>query len=405
MTRKAIRLLFLFLLFTAMTAMLSGCWDRTEINDLAIVLAAGVDQGEKNMVELTVQVYVPTSGSGASSTGEPGALNTAKGQTMISTADGVSLADALSHLQERLSRKLFWGHGDVLVFGKTRAAAGIKDDLDFILRFVQMRERADVYVTEGKAIEIMHLIPRLERSSMEALRELSKTQVSTEVDLRNIVQNMLETPGQTFFLPSVLSGEEMSDEHNVHKTDKPYFAGVSIFKHAKLIGSVDNELTRGVFWLTNRIKASVITLTPEKSEGTVSIDLISSRTVVHPRIDEKGKWHVVLSIAGMGDVLQNTTSLDLMKPEDMLLVNRGANDLIRNRVDRALAHIQKNMKADVFGIGNAFRKHYPKQWKQAMGNWEQVFPEVEIRSDVNVRIVHTGIVNRNIRTLGPEEAK
>ncbi|GGD93381.1 Ger(x)C family spore germination protein [Paenibacillus nasutitermitis] len=405
MRRKAIRLPLLTIAVSICLSLTSGCWDRTEINDMAIVLAAGADAGEKGMVELTVQVYVPTSGSGASSSGEPGALNTSGAQTMVTTADGVSLADALSHLQERLSRKLFWGHSDVFVFGKKRAEAGIKEDLDFILRFVQMRERTDVYVTEGKAFDIMQLIPRLERSSMEALSELSKTQVSTEVDLRNIVQDMLETPEQTFFLPSVLSGDEISDKLHMHKTNKPYFSGLSIFKHGKMIGSVDNDISRGVFWLTNRIKASVITLTPKEVEGTVSVDLTSSRTTVHPHIDEKGKWHVVLSISGMGDVLQNTTSLDLMNPQDMLLVNRGANELIRSRVDRALAQVQKNMKADVLGIGKAFRKHYPKQWKQAKKNWEQVFHEVNIKTDINVRIVHTGIVSQNIDPLKSKEAK
>lgn len=43
------------------TPFLSGCWDRTEITDLAIVTAASIDKKDNNQIELSVQVFIPSS--------------------------------------------------------------------------------------------------------------------------------------------------------------------------------------------------------------------------------------------------------------------------------------------------------------------------------------------------------
>ena len=46
----------------------TGCWDRVELNDRAIWLATGWDVGEKEGVEITGQIVIPsnmqTKGSG-----------------------------------------------------------------------------------------------------------------------------------------------------------------------------------------------------------------------------------------------------------------------------------------------------------------------------------------------------
>ena len=40
---------------------LSGCWDRVEVNDLAIVTAAAIDKRDDNQIELSIQIFIPKS--------------------------------------------------------------------------------------------------------------------------------------------------------------------------------------------------------------------------------------------------------------------------------------------------------------------------------------------------------
>ena len=40
---------------------LSGCWDRVEVNDLAIVTATAIDKSDDNQIELSIQIFIPKS--------------------------------------------------------------------------------------------------------------------------------------------------------------------------------------------------------------------------------------------------------------------------------------------------------------------------------------------------------
>ncbi|MBP1989971.1 Ger(x)C family spore germination protein [Paenibacillus eucommiae] len=390
------RITLLCLIFLTLP-LVSGCWDRSEVTDMALVMAAGIDQEEHNQVKLSAQIYLPAVGTQSANTQEGKDSNGSNsGQTLVTSAVGISLADAMSHLQERISRRLFWGHNDVYVFGKQRAEAGIADDLDFILRFSSMRERGALYVTEGTASEIMKVVPQMERSSMEALRELSKKQVSTEVDLKQVIEKIVETPEQTFFLPYIVKASDMADKNYIRNTEMPYFHGLTIFKKAKMIGSLDNQLTRGAFWLTNKIKASTINVSHMGSTGTTSIRLANSNTKLEPFITPEGKWKMTVSIKCDGDVIQNTSSLDLMNAEHLQKIEIGSAELIKLRIEGALKKIQKQMKADVFGFGEMFRRKYKEQWKEAKLDWGSKFAEMEVDVQATVYIIRPGTMNETI---------
>lgn len=63
---RGCRVMIMLLLLSSI--LLSGCWDRTEINDLAIVLATGVDYKD-GQAQLTAQIFIPRKGSGGSESG------------------------------------------------------------------------------------------------------------------------------------------------------------------------------------------------------------------------------------------------------------------------------------------------------------------------------------------------
>ena len=68
---------------------------------------------------------------------------------------GTNVSDAMSKLQGGLPRKIFWGQCKVFVFGEKLAKKGIQKEIDFILRHPQARERAYLFVSEGKAKSVL----------------------------------------------------------------------------------------------------------------------------------------------------------------------------------------------------------------------------------------------------------
>ena len=134
--------------------LLSGCWDRVEINDLAIVTAAAIDATDDNQIELSLQVFIPkslSSGGGQGGGGGGGGGAT----TLVRSHKGINMSDAMSKLQSEIPRKIFWGQCKVFIFGEKLAKKGIQKEIDFILRHPQARERAYLFVSEGKAKSVL----------------------------------------------------------------------------------------------------------------------------------------------------------------------------------------------------------------------------------------------------------
>ncbi|GAB6933558.1 hypothetical protein JCM14719A_19110 [Calditerricola satsumensis] len=93
--------------------LLTGCWDRVEINDLALVTAAGLDKGKGKTVKLSLQLAVPAAmpsvagGDGGGLGG--GGAGAGRPPTLVVSAEGITIADAMTKLQEKLPRRIFWG--------------------------------------------------------------------------------------------------------------------------------------------------------------------------------------------------------------------------------------------------------------------------------------------------------
>jgi len=97
---------------------LAGCWDRTEINDLAIITSGGIDLTENGRIELVVRQSLISAPGTEDFSSMGGGQDGSAGLTIIRSVEGQTMAEASSRLQQVLSRKLFWGQDEVFVFGR-----------------------------------------------------------------------------------------------------------------------------------------------------------------------------------------------------------------------------------------------------------------------------------------------
>jgi spore germination protein KC len=367
------------------------------VNDIAIIVGSGIDQVDRNQVKLSAEIYIPIDGTMDEQSGNN--ARSGEGKTFVSSANGASIAEAMYRLQERLSRTLYWGHNDVFVIGQKRAKQGIEDDLDFIMRYVRMRERANVYIAEGNAVDELGVIPRLERNSMEALTELSKTEVSATVDLKEIVKRLVETPDDNYYIPYINRGSILTKNQHVRDPSVPYFQGMSIFKKGKMVGSLNTNMTWGFLWITNQIKGNTIISIKLPKNETMAVVLTHTKTSLIPSIKPDGEWVMKIKVRSEGNLLQNTSSLDLMHPSDHAEMERKANKEVETSIQKTLQVLQKKYKADVLGFGEQFRKYDSKQWSKAKSSWSDTFADIRAELDVQIAIQRPGILNHNMKKM------
>jgi len=366
---------------------LAGCWDRTEINDLAIVTGLAFDRGKDDrLIQLTVQIFIPKSQKGDSTDGGSAGESP---HTIVRYEEGYNAADALSKLQRTTSRKLFWGQCKVFIFSDAVATAGIREHFDFLVRHPQPRERAFMFVSKGKASEALRLLPPMERTSAEVLRELAKNKIGIGVTLEEL-SIMLKGESRSAVLPiiRILPPEKPADSLQTN----PFILGTAVFKKDKMIGEISEKVTRGVMWIRNDIEEYTVTFRPDQHQGDVSLNPVKASVKLIPKI-EGNKWKMTIKVRTEGDMIQNGTLSNPMNPDFLNQLEQAFAEDVQGRIQLALREVQQGLKADIFDFAQAFQGKYPRQWEQAKDRWEELFPKVEVRTDVKAYISRPGLTN------------
>lgn len=366
---------------------LSGCWDRVEVNDLAIVTGAAVDKNEDNQIELTIQIFIPKLlSSGGGQSGGSGGRNIT---TTISQV-GRNLADAMSKLQGKIPREIFWGQCKVFIFGKEIAEQGIQEQIDFLLRHPQPRERTYVYVSEVKPKTILEIMPNIERYTAEVLREITKFRIGMQITLQD-VDEMLTGVAQAAALPYVkIKTEQLSEGKPLKYV---HVHGTAVFHKDQMIGTLTEAETRGILWLRDEIKGYTVSVKVEDEEGLVSLNPVSARVNLTPQIIG-GEWKMNVNVDTEGAIVQNETNLDFGDPKMLKKVESAYRKSIENRIQEALQKVQHEQHADIVGFSKEFYRKYPKEWKTVENRWDEQFSEVDVNINVNAHIRREGSINK-----------
>ncbi|BCJ87302.1 Ger(x)C family spore germination protein [Effusibacillus dendaii] len=386
-TRRKTVLLLFFLSINAL--LLSGCWDRTEVNDLAIITATGLDLTEDHQLELSVKIYLtspsaPQQTSGMSDTSGEGA-----GKSVVRSAAGPTMADAVSKLQQVITRKVFWGQDEVFIFGESLAKEGLAGPMEFLMRHPAPRERANVFVSKGSAKDVLQLEPPIERSVADALRKMAESQTGLNITMKELAQ-MMAGRAKAAVIPLVEIKPQQENQEAF-----PFINGAAILKNGKLVGRMNDSATRGIMWLRNEVKRGTVTVSPKNTKGHVSLQLLRSHTELVPHI-HGDNWSITVKIETQDDIVENTTDLDLADPKHIEELETELGSDIKHRVNMALAQAQKKMNADIFNFADTFYRKYPKEWNQNKDRWDEIYPNVEVKLETNPKVARPGMTGKSL---------
>ncbi|MFC4598882.1 Ger(x)C family spore germination protein [Cohnella hongkongensis] len=363
---------------------LTGCWDRRETNDLAIITGVALDKNKAGKIELTVEIHSP-GGSGNGSEGGKDSQGGGK-KTILRSGKGLSMPEAIEDLSEKLPREIVWNHAEAIVISKAFAETGIRDELDFFVRHPQPRLRSYVFISGGNAKDIMALRPSLERSASEALIKLAESEVLMKATLLDLME-MLKGESGASVLPMI---DKLPPEEGQPPLETvAYIHRSAVLKQGKMIGSINEQITRGVLWFRDEIKESIVTVKPEEADGFISMNLIKGRTNLVPEVDGY-PLKMTVKIVTIDDVIQNQTKWDLKELENLKALEKELVQKIEKRLTDTLDKVQKEMKADILGFGEEFRRKYPKKWKKIKGDWKEIFPTIEVDFDIKASVLRTG---------------
>ncbi|HEX3031841.1 MAG TPA: Ger(x)C family spore germination C-terminal domain-containing protein, partial [Bacillota bacterium] len=52
---------------------------------------------------------------------------------------------------------------------------------------------------------------------------------------------------------------------------------------------------------------------------------------------------------------------------------------------------QRTYKTDIFGFGKQVRQRRPEVWKEVSGEWDSIFPQLEVKIDTKINIRNSAL--------------
>ncbi|MCI2256288.1 Ger(x)C family spore germination protein [Domibacillus sp. PGB-M46] len=390
-------LTFVFILVSAM--LLSGCWGRMEVQQLDIVSAIGVDRGsddEKNVYRVTVQII--NEGQVAGMANKSGASG--KMPVVAYSAEGSTILDALRKIEKKSPHELFLAHIQSMVVGEELARTdGIEGLFDSLDRTPYFRGEFPVLlVKDNTAEEALHVITPLEElpaarivSGVEALEHQQG-----EYDMLNADQVIKQIEWGGGFLLSLQvtgspeEGDKMSNVEGISPKTKLEIGGLGIFKDGKLQGWMNDELSRGVSWINNDLKQTIVHLDCEGKKDGITVKIDHSSTKVTAKIQNYRRV-IKLSIRADGSFDEVQCPIDLTKHKTFTDFEKQLDQEIEREINKTVAYA-KNKKNDIFQFGEAINHKDPKTWRKIKKKWQdEGFPETEVRVEVKTSIRRSGL--------------
>ncbi|NMM65794.1 Ger(x)C family spore germination protein [Clostridium sp. P21] len=370
----------------------TGCkGTKTEIENLAVVMATGYDQLPGNKYLLTVQVLNPQKSSSGASGKEKVGGSQSTADVIIYSDTGASPAEAIAHLSTRIGKNLFFAHSKYTVIGKGLAEAGLATLIDSLLRGYVTRPDIPILVTKGNATDIVSSITSDDTIPANTVYRLIRQQsimgyapVQTRMNFANKLSSKTSAP-----IAGVINVNK-----NIYGTFE--MEGTAVFKNDKLIGFLNKNQTRGVQWINGKVKGGNL-LVPSQNNKIISFEILGSSSKVEA-IKKNDSVMMLISIKEKSNIREMTGKLDPMEDEKIMdEFSKFQNETIQKEVKEALFVAQKELKADIFDFGEIVHKTYPNEWDKIGENWQNIFPLIEVKIMVDSSLERPGTISKPVK--------
>lgn len=386
---KTTRIIFLVVIM--LSILLTGCWDKVEINERAFVTAVGVDvppneetdkeEDEDINIEagnryLITYILPNIAALGKQGKGEP---------IFVVSSKGMSGYETTRMLRTRVHQALFFSHMKIFVIGEDVAKNSdmLKETLDSIERNYAISRRTNVLVAKGTAKDIL---------SVES---------QFEADVGIYLSRIFATAGATArFNPETL-GELLEDLHSDKNALMPRVvagekdikvAGSGVIKNYQLIGWLGEIENRSVMFLKDMIKSDVIIVATEEDNILIPYLITQSKTKKTVKTED-GKIKASFMIEMEGDL----TQYKMDSPDDVLddkflkEVEGIIEKYQKTKILETVEKLQKEFKVDVIGVNDYLSKFEPDIWAEVEDEWETIFPDIDIEVQVDAKIRRIGV--------------
>jgi spore germination protein KC len=391
-----------------LSCLLTGCWDRVELEEQAYVIAIGVDVGKIHDYLVTFEIANPK--IGARDVGSEGN----KPPTEVITIDAPDVLSLRDTANASVSRRISLSHAKVIIVSEKLAKTDKFSKMILpIMRDRDIRRNVDLMICREDASEFIRTNnPKLESRNHKFYELMANRWKETAlVPVSNLNRFYARTVGRGgLFIASYASAREPStgtkgyeDNYKAGQISKEggnptQIIGSAVIKDGLMIGTLTGEETRFSLNLrpVSKVSSMMTTFPDPLSEEERIVARLTRRRNHKVRMDLNGDYPKmdidiymnveILAIPSFIDYVEDLDKQKILKLSIEEYLNKGAKSLIKKT--------QREFKADPFLWSTYARKQFLTSQEYAAYGWMDKYPRAKINVSHHVNIIDFGIQNR-----------
>ncbi|MGG0419556.1 Ger(x)C family spore germination protein [Priestia aryabhattai] len=409
MKRKGI---FLLIIVT-MTLLLTSCWSKKELTDLAIVAALGIDKAKDGRYHITLQIINPGNVAGGMQGGGGG---TQSPPITIYSASGDNLVEASRRASGRISRRLYYAHTNLVVVGEKLAKEdGIDTLIDGLDRDPEFRNTSTLVIANhSSAADLVKALTPVDKiPANKVLKTLEFTQRKWGENVKTSLQEVmrsLESPGRG----TVVSGFRLvGNPQQAQKLDNLQesapeatlrASGIAVLKQGKLVDWLYGKPAIGTVWILDKIQGTDINIDWKGKKEAIAYQTVRQKTSISAQV-KNGQPHISVHTRVEGDIGDMEVPVDITNPKVITKMEQSIRKKIEKDLKIAIERAQKN-RTDILGFGEALHRTRPNKFKKLKQEWNDVyFPKLDVDITVEAYVRRAGLRNKSFLSGVKENQK
>ncbi|AGL02713.1 Ger(x)C family spore germination protein [Desulfoscipio gibsoniae] len=405
----------LVLVLCTMVLSLTGCYDYSEPDEKAWVLAIGVDKGRENKLTVTSVVAVPKDIAGGGGQSEPGGGGGGQGGFFTVSIDTPTILSNLELANTVVDRRVSLSHIKWIVFSRELAEEGIGEYVAPLVRFHQFRRSSQLIICEGRAEDFLAKgMPRLEDNVGKFYELMQRGWRFTEFipfDSFHQFYYKSENPGvEPVAQLAALGNDDPAYPDNSPKPKGQYQAGRiprkggseieimggAVFKEGRMMGTLNGDEVGVQKLFFGTLKRTIVDVhDPNHPDRYIIVDVIPRQK---PRVDisiTEGRPQIAVDVKLEGQIISLQSGEDYEKPDRLYIVEDAVQRAIGEDINNTIAK-SKQLNADFLGFGLHAQKLF-QTWPQWIAyNWKEKFTDADITVDVDYKVRRTGLVHEMV---------
>lgn len=381
------KIAIMFLLIICMSFLLCGCWDKMEIDRLAVVKILSISDDPKSD-DLIVSADISDFSDGSDSEKS----DKKKDEGNVITGKGRTLSDAFNNLESLYNRKLILSHNKILILSKEYAKKGITNIVDTLERNLDFRNTTYVMVSEIPPIEIMKSKINLEKKNVSGIEML--------IRLTSSDSKIFSTEWYTFLL-NLKNASRTAITPLIKMNDKSEILidSSAVFKDDKMIGILSQEQTKSCQWFLNNVKDQSIDIPyhHDDKDSVISMEILRGNYDVKPvKYDNNIEMNINCDAIALIKGITNS-QVELQDYNVINKINEQTNEYFKSKLENVILFSEKSLNADILGFGNKINANMPITWKNLKNNWDEEFPNIKYNVTFNIKVKDIGISKDTIK--------